>query len=69
VGRNADPPIYPALHRNFHVVYTHLTTDHLSRTVERRNGTCFARRFATRFMASCSALTGCPSIRLSQARR
>jgi len=35
VGRNADPPIYLAQHRDFRVVYTHLTTDHLSRTVER----------------------------------
>jgi len=35
VSRNADPPIYLAQHRDFRVVYTHLTTDHLSRTVER----------------------------------
>ena len=35
VGRNAEPPVYLAQHRDFHVIYTHLTTDHLSRTVER----------------------------------
>ncbi|MGA9350311.1 MAG: TaqI-like C-terminal specificity domain-containing protein [Anaerolineae bacterium] len=35
VNRNAEPPIYLAQHRDFHVVYTHLTTDNLSRTVER----------------------------------
>ena len=27
VRRNADPPIYLAQHRDFRVVYTHLTTD------------------------------------------
>ncbi|MEA3340804.1 MAG: hypothetical protein U9R15_12635, partial [Chloroflexota bacterium] len=35
VSRNADPPIYLAQQRDFHIVYTHLTTGHLSRTVER----------------------------------
>jgi len=35
VSRYADPPIYLAQQRDFRVVYTHLTTDHLSRTVER----------------------------------
>ncbi len=35
VNRNAEPPIYLAQHRDFRVVYTHLTTDGLSRTVER----------------------------------
>ena len=35
VGRNAEPPIYLAQHRDFRIVYTHLTTDHLARTVER----------------------------------
>ena len=35
VRRRAEPPIYLAQHRDFRVVYTHLTTDHLSRTVER----------------------------------
>jgi len=35
VNRNAESPIYLAQHRDFHVVYTHLTTDGLSRTVER----------------------------------
>ncbi|RLC55599.1 MAG: hypothetical protein DRI80_17435, partial [Chloroflexota bacterium] len=35
VRGNAEPPIYLARHRDFRVVYTHLTTDHLSRTVER----------------------------------
>jgi len=35
VNRNAELPIYLAQHRDFRVVYTHLTTDHLSRTVER----------------------------------
>ena len=35
VRRYADHPIYLAQHRDFRVVYTHLTTDHLSRTVER----------------------------------
>jgi len=33
--RNAESPIYLAQHRDFRVVYTHLTGDHLSRTVER----------------------------------
>jgi hypothetical protein len=32
---NAEPPTYLAQHRDFRVVYTHLTTDYLSRTVER----------------------------------
>ena len=32
---NAESPIYLAQHRDFRVVYTHFTTDHLSRTVER----------------------------------
>jgi hypothetical protein len=35
VSRNAESPIYLAQHRDFHVVYTHLTTDDLFRTVER----------------------------------
>ena len=35
VRGNAESPIYLAQHRDFHVVYTHLTTDDLSRTVER----------------------------------
>jgi hypothetical protein len=35
VRRYADPPIYLAQQRDFRVVYTHLTTDRLSRTVER----------------------------------
>ncbi|MBC8249927.1 MAG: hypothetical protein H8E90_09635, partial [Anaerolineales bacterium] len=35
VNRNAESPIYLARHRDFRVVYTHLTTDDLSRTVER----------------------------------
>ena len=35
VRRYAEPPIYLAQQRDFRVVYTHLTTDHLSRTVER----------------------------------
>ena len=35
VSRYAEPPIYLAQQRDFRVVYTHLTTDHLSRTVER----------------------------------
>jgi len=35
VSRNADPPIYLAQHRDFHVIYTHLTTGPLSRTAER----------------------------------
>jgi len=35
VNRNAESPIYLAQHRDFHVVYTHLTTDDLYRTVER----------------------------------
>ena len=35
VSHNAESPIYLAQHRDFHVVYTHLTTDSLSRTVER----------------------------------
>jgi len=35
VNRNAQPPIYLAQHRHFRVVYTHLTTDDLYRTVER----------------------------------
>jgi len=35
VSHNAESPIYLARHRDFHVVYTHLTTDDLSRTVER----------------------------------
>jgi type I restriction-modification system DNA methylase subunit len=35
VNHNAAPPIYLARHRDFHVVYTHLTTDELYRTVER----------------------------------
>jgi len=33
--RNAEPPIYLAQQRDSRVVYTHLTTEHLSRTVER----------------------------------
>ncbi|MFH1926619.1 MAG: hypothetical protein ABIK79_00400 [Chloroflexota bacterium] len=32
---NAEPPIYLAQHRDFHVVYTHLNTDDLLRNVER----------------------------------
>ena len=32
---NAEPPIYLAQQRDSRVVYTHLTTDHLSRTVGR----------------------------------
>jgi len=32
---NAEPPIYLAQHRDFHVIYTHLRTDDLLRTVER----------------------------------
>jgi hypothetical protein len=32
---NAEPPTYLARHRDLRVVYTHLTTDGLSRTVER----------------------------------
>jgi hypothetical protein len=35
VKKAADPPLYLAHHRDFRIVYTHLTTDHLSRTVER----------------------------------
>jgi hypothetical protein len=35
VRRYADHPIYLAQQRDFRVVYTHLTTGHLSRTVER----------------------------------
>jgi NTP pyrophosphatase (non-canonical NTP hydrolase) len=35
VRGNAESPIYLAQHRDFHVVYTHLTTDDLYRTVER----------------------------------
>jgi len=35
VRRKAEPPIYLAQQRDFRIVYTHLTTDHLSRTVER----------------------------------
>jgi adenine-specific DNA-methyltransferase len=35
VRRSAESPIYLAQHRDFHVVYTHLTTDDLYRTVER----------------------------------
>jgi len=35
VSQNATPPIYLARHRDFRVVYTHLTTDDLHRTVER----------------------------------
>jgi len=35
VRRKAEPPIYLARHRDFRVVYAHLTTDHLSRTIER----------------------------------
>jgi hypothetical protein len=35
VSQNAAPPIYLAQHRDFHVVYTHLITDDLVRTVER----------------------------------
>ena len=35
VNRNAAPPIYLAQHRDFRVVYTHLTSNDLSRTVER----------------------------------
>jgi hypothetical protein len=35
VKKDADPPLYLAQHRNFRIVYTHLTADHLSRTVER----------------------------------
>lgn len=34
VRRNAEPPIYLVQHRDFRVVYTYLTTDRLSRTVE-----------------------------------
>lgn len=35
VRGNAEPPLYLAAHRDFQVVYTHLTTEHLARTVER----------------------------------
>jgi len=35
VSHNADPPIYLVKHRDFRVIYTHLTTAPLSRTVER----------------------------------
>jgi hypothetical protein len=35
LGDNADPPVYLAQHRDFRIIYTHLTTDHLARTVER----------------------------------
>jgi len=35
VQQNADAPIYLAQHRDFRIIYTHLTTDHLARTVER----------------------------------
>lgn len=35
VNQNAESPIYLAQHHDFHVIYTHLTTDDLSRTVER----------------------------------
>ncbi len=35
VSRNAKPPIYLAQHRDFRIVYTHLTADSLPRTVER----------------------------------
>jgi hypothetical protein len=35
LSRNAEPPIYLAQQRDFRVIYTHLTADHLSRTVER----------------------------------
>jgi len=32
---NTEPPIYLAQHHDFHVIYTHLSTDDLLRTVER----------------------------------
>jgi hypothetical protein len=35
VRASADPPIYLAQHRDFRVIYTHLTTNHLSRALER----------------------------------
>jgi hypothetical protein len=35
VRSNTDPPLYLAQHRDLRIIYTHLTTDHLARSVER----------------------------------
>ena len=47
MNRSAEPPIYLAQHRDFRVVYTHLTTHDLFRTVERlivSSTTCVAAK-------------------------